>query len=279
MARVVALRLTDVFRQPFIVDNRSGNGGILGAELAARATPDGHTLILANNSTHGVSQAVTPKLAYDTVRDFEPVSLLAAAPHLLLTSAAVPAKSAKEFIELARSRPGQLNYGSSGTGSQTQLSMELLKWGTGMNIVEIPYKGVSPAYTALMSNEIQLMFASTPSSMPHVKTGRLRALAITGEKRSTLVPDLATLQEQGVRGFETGPWYAVMAPAQTPAAIIARLNTEIVRIAGTPEIRDRFAAQGAEPVGSSPAQLADTVRKEVAKWSALVNHLQSRLNK
>ncbi len=276
MARMIGQKLTDALRQPVIVDNRTGNGGILGTEIAARAAPDGHTLILGNNSTHGVSQAVSAKLPFDTINDFAPISLIASAPHLLLTSNTVPAKTVREFIDLAKSRPGQLNYGSSGLGSQTQMSSELLKWVTGMNIVEIPYKGVAPGFTALMSGEIQLMFASLPSSIPHVRSGRLRSLAITGEKRSTLMPDMPTLHEQNVSGFETGPWYGLLAPAKTPAAIITRLNTEIVKIVATPDMQEKFSSQGAEPIGGTPAQLADTVKKEVAKWSALVKYLQSR---
>lgn len=276
MARMVGQKLTEALRQPVIVDNRTGNGGILGTEIAARATPDGYTLILGNNSTHGVSQAVTAKLPFDTINDFAAISLIASAPHLLLTSNAVPAKTVREFIDLAKSRPGQLNYGSSGTGSQTQMSSEQLKWVTGMDIVEIPYKGVAPGFTALMSGEIQLMFASLPSSIPHVRSGRLRALAITGEKRSTLMPEMPTLHEQNVSGFETGPWYGMLAPAKTPAATITRLNAEITKIVATPEMQEKFSSQGAEPIGGTPAQLADTVKKEVAKWTALVKHLQSR---
>ena len=271
MGRIIGQRLTEALGQAFVVDNRSGSGGMQGGEMGARATPDGYTLLMGNNSTHGVAQSIDPKnTPYDTIRDFAPITQIASAPHLLLGSMQMPAKTVKEFIDLTKAKPGQLNYGSSGKGSQTQMSMELFKFVTKTNIVEIPYKGVGPSFTALIAGEIQVMFASTTGAMPHVKAGRLRSLGITSEKRSQLVPDMPTLGEQGVPGFEKGPWYALLAPARTPPAIIALLNREVVKIVRMPDIQEKFAQQGAEPVGGTAEELGKVVQQELAKWTKLV---------
>lgn len=271
MGRVVGAKLTEALGQSFVVDNRSGSGGMQGGEMGAKATPDGYTLLMGNNSTHGVAQSIDPKnTPYDTIKDFVPITQVASAPHLLLGSMQMPAKTLKEFIDLAKAKPGSLNYGSSGKGSQTQMSMELFKYVTKTNVVEIPYKGVGPSFTALIAGEIQVMFASTTGSMPHVKAGRLRALGITSEKRSQLLPDMPTLGEQGVTGFEKGPWYGLLAPAKTPAAIVALLNREVVKAVRTPEMAERFASQGAEPVGSTPAEFAQVIKAELDKWTKLV---------
>ena len=242
IARLVALKLAEGLSQPVVIDNRSSGGGILGAELAAHSIPDGYTLLVGNNSTHGVGESVNPHLPYRTIADFTPISLVGAAPHLLLMSNSVPAKTVREFIDLAKSRPGKLNYGSSGSGSQTQMSMELFNWVAGTRIVEIPYKGVAPAFAALMGGEIQVQFAGTPASLPLVKSGDIRALAITGEKRSALLPDMQTLHEQGIRGFETGPWYGILGPAKMPAAVVNRL------LSGIGEDRGSRGRSGKVPV-------------------------------
>lgn len=278
MARLMGQKLTDSLGQPVVIDNRGGAGGVIGAELAARANPDGYTLVMGNNSSHGVSQSLTPKLPYDTIKDFAPISLIASAPHLMLTSLLVPARNTREFIELAKAKPGQFNYGSSGKGSQTHLSTELFKLVTGTNLVHIPYKGVGPGFTALMSGEIHFLFASTPSSLPHVRAGRIRALAITGERRSPLLPEMPTLLESGVTGFESGPWYGLLAPAGTPAAIVARLHREIVKIVHAHDVKEKLSFQGADPVGSTPAEFAATIKNELDKWTKLVTTTGMRAN-
>lgn len=276
VGRLVGQKLQESVGQPVVIDNRAGAGGIVASELTARAAPDGYTLSIANNSTHGVNQALAPKLPYDAIRDFTPISQIAAAPHLLLTGTAVAANSVNELIALARAKPGQLNFGSAGTGSQTHLSGELFKFVTGIDIVHIPYKGTGPAYTALLTGEIQLLVSGTVGSLHHVRAGRLKALGITGRKRSHLVPHLPTLLEQGVTGFESGPWYALVGPAGVPHFIVARLHQQLVSILKTSDMREKFSAQGAEPVGGTPAELTETMKNELAKWARLVKEIGLR---
>jgi tripartite-type tricarboxylate transporter receptor subunit TctC len=243
---------------------------VVASETAARAAPDGYTLVMANNSSHGVNQALNPKVPYDTVKDFTAISLLASAPHLLVTPNAFPPKTVKELIALAKAKPGQINFGSAGVGSQTHLSGELFKFMTGTNLVHIPYSGTGPGFTALLGGEIQVMFASTPGSMPHVQAGRLKALGISGERRSQLLPNMPTLAEQGVSGFETGPWYALLGPAAMPKSIVVRLNEEAVKLARSANFKEKLLSQGAEPVGSTPEECARIIRNELAKWTKVV---------
>ena len=271
VARLLSVGFNQAFGVPVIVDNRAGAGGTLGADHVARAAPDGHTFVVGNNSTHGVNQAFTPGLPYDTVRSFTPISMVAAAPNMLLTGTLVPAKNLQEFIALAKTRPGQMNYGSSGTGSQNHLSGELFNYMAGTNITHVPFKGsIGPGLSALMAGEIQLFWASTTGATQHVATGRLRALAITGTRRSPAAPEVATFIEQGIKGFETGPWYAFLGPAGLSPAIVTRVHQEIVKIVATPDFRQKLAAQGAEPIGSTPTECLELVRDELAKWTRLV---------
>lgn len=263
------LSLSDSLGQTVVVDNRAGAGGAIGTEIAARAAPDGYTLVLGNSSTHGVNQAYSP-LPYDSVKDFTPITLIAGAPLLLATGSSFPAKSIKEFIALAKAKPGQINYGSSGKGSVTHLTMELFKFVTGTNLVEIPYKGVGPVFTAVLSGEVQCLIVAVTTSMPHVQAGRLKALGITGVKRSQLLPDVPTLAEQGVTGFETNYWYGLLGPAGIPKPIVARLNQEAVKIIRTADFKQKMIGEGAEPVGSTPEEFAEIISSGLAKWTKLV---------
>ena len=263
------LSLGDSLGQPVIIENRDGAGGSIGTELATRATPDGYTLVLGNSSTHGVNQAYS-KLKYDSVKDFTPITQIAGAPLLLASSSSFPARMVKEFIAVAKSRPGQINYGSSGKGSVTHLTMELFKYVTGTNLVEIPYKGVGPVFTAVLAGEVETLIVAVTTSMPHVQAGRLKALGITGEKRTPLLPDVPTMAEQGVTGFETNYWYGMLGPAGIPKPIVARLNKELVKIIHTPEFSQKMLGEGAEPVGNSPAEFEKIIRSELAKWTKLV---------
>ena len=263
------LSLGDSLGQPVIIDNRVGAGGALGTEIASRAAPDGHTLVLGNSSTHGVNQAYS-RLTYDSVKDFTPITLIAGAPLLLATGSSIPAKSIKEFIALAKAKPGQLNYGSSGSGSVTHLTMELFKWVTGINVVHIPYKGVGPVFTAVLSGEVQCLIVAVTTSMAHVQAGRLRALGITGVKRSQLLPDVPTLTEQGVTGLETNYWYGLLGPVGIPRPIVARLNQEVVKIIHTADFKQKMMGEGAEAVGNTPEEFAEIIKSGLAQWTKLV---------
>lgn len=270
IARLVGARLSDNIGQPVVIDSRPGAGGALGAEIAARAAPNGYTLVLGNSSTHGVNQAFNPKLPYDSIKDFTPITLIAAAPMLLVTGNSVPARSAREFTELVKAKPGRFNFGSAGSGTLTHLAGELFNHVTGTKIVHVAYKGVGPAFTAVLGGEIQLLFASAAGSMVHVQAGRLKALGITGVKRSRLLPEIPTLAEQGVPGFETGAWYALLGPAGIPGPIVMRLNREVVKIVNTADFKQRLSADGSEPVGNTPEECAEIIRNDLAKWTRLV---------
>lgn len=277
VGRILGQTMGESLRTPIIVDNRGGAGGVIGSELGARATPDGYTLTMGNNSTHGVNQALNSKLPYDTIRDFSPVSLVAIGQNLLVVSNNVPAKSIKELIAIARLKPGAINFGSAGEGSQTHLSAELFKYVTKTDMVHIPYKGIGPALTALVAGrEVSLMFASMTGSLPHVEAGRLRALGVTGNSRTQFAPNIPTVAEQGIKGFETGLFYVLLGPAGLPQPLVMRLHKEVSRAVQVTTVRDRFLSQGAEPVGGSPAECAAIIRNELAIWTKLATAIGLR---
>jgi tripartite-type tricarboxylate transporter receptor subunit TctC len=270
MARTVGHQLTAALGQQVVIDNRAGAGGIIGAETAAKAAPDGYTLFLGGVGSHGINPNLHAKLAYDPVRDFAPVTLIASAPLILVVHPSVPAKSVKELIQLAKAKPGQLNFASNGAGGSSHLAAEMFKMMTATAMVHVPYKGLSPALTDLLSGQVQLMFSSTVAILPQVRAGRLRSLALTAAKRSPALPDVPTVAESGVAGYETASWYGVLAPAGTPQPIVDRLNREIVRIVQLPEVRERLAAEGAEPVGNSPEEFAAHIKRELARWAKVI---------
>ena len=267
--RLFTPKLAETFAQQFIVDNRAGAAGNIGAEAAARAAPDGYTLLVAPASLAS-SRSLYKNLGFDLARDFEPVAMLATAPFVLAVHPSVPVKSVRELIAFAKSRPGQLNFASTGIGGTNHLAAELFKHMAGIDIVHVPYKGTATAVPDLIGGQVSMMFTATLSSLPHVKAGRLRALAITGAKRSLAAPELPTVAESGLAGYEASTWFALLAPAGTPREIVARLNATIVAIGQTPEIRDRLVAQGAEPLGGTPEQLGAFVRSEIEKWGKIV---------
>jgi tripartite-type tricarboxylate transporter receptor subunit TctC len=270
MARTVGHQLTAALGQQVVIDNRAGAGGIIGAETAAKAAPDGYTLFLGGVGSHGINPNLHAKLPYDPVRDFAPVTLIASAPLILVVHPSVPAKSVKELIQLAKAKPGQLNFASNGAGGSSHLAAEMFKMMTATAMVHVPYKGLSPALTDLLSGQVQLMFSSTVAILPQVRAGRLRSLALTAAKRSPALPDVPTVAESGVAGYETASWYGVLAPAGTPQPIVDRLNREIVRIVQLPEVRERLAAEGAEPVGNSPEEFAAHIKRELARWAKVI---------
>ena len=265
VARAIAQQLSVSLGRQFIVDNRAGAGGVVGAELAAKSPPDGYTLFLGGVGSHAVNPNLHARLPYDPVKDFAPITLIASAPSVLVVHPSVPALTIEGFTALAKVHPGKLNFASNGNGSSAQLAAVLYESMAGVRMVHIPYKGLAPALADLLSGEVQLMFSSMVAIIPHIRTGRLRALAVTGKKRSPLLPEVPTLDESGLRGYEAGSWYGILAPAGTPPQIVALLNAEIVRALQQPEISERLAAEGAEPIGGTPAQFAAHIEAELAR--------------
>ena len=269
VARLVGQKLTDAWGQQVLIDNRPGAGGNVAAEFVARAAPDGYTLFQANVA-NAIAASLYPKLGYSLTADFVTVSRLASTPYVLVAHPSMPAKTLRELVALARSRPGHMNYASAGSGSATHLSAELLKGMAGVGIVHVPYKGTGPAVTALLSGEVDMYFATVPAAVPLVKAGRLRAIAVSSEKRSSLMPDVPAIAESGFAGYDTGTWHGVLAPVATPRDIVMQLGSEIGRIIGTADVRERLTGQGLDPVGDTPEAFAAFIRSEVAKWARVV---------
>ena len=269
ISRIVAQKFGEKWSQQVVVENRAGAGGALGSELVAKAAPDGHTLL-----TISISYAVIPashkNLPYDPVRDLVPVTVLVNSPNILVVHPSLPVKNVKELIALAKSQPGQIYYASSGNGSPANLAMELLKLMTGSNVVHVPYKGTAPGITDLISGRVSLTFAAILSTIQHVNAGKLRVLANAGRKRSPAIPQVPTVAEAGVPGYEVDVWYALLAPAATPKAVIGQLNEEAARILRAPELADRYAGLGLEPVGNPPEATAAYINTEMAKWAKVV---------
>lgn len=273
MGRIVAQALTESRGYTVVVDNRGGANGAIGSELVAKAKPDGYTLVLGNNTTHVMVTVLGESKAYHPLRDFTPVSLATGAPQLLACLTASPAHSVRELVELAKAKPGMVSYASGGTSSQTHLSAELFRLNTGVRLKHIPYKGTGPGFTALMSGEVDFMFVSMPATMPHIQSGRVRALAITGAQRSAQLPDVPTLAESGVAGFEINPWFGVLGPAGMPDAILRKLHGDLVSAMRTSAVRERLTSQGAEAIGGSPEEFATTIRQELEQWGKIVKEL------
>ena len=270
IARAVGAKLSVAWGQQVVIDNRAGAGGAIGTELAAKSVADGYTLLFGTSGGLTINPALISTLPYDPVRDFAPVSLLVINPQILVVHPSVPVSTVKELVAYAKARPGKLNYASVGQGSPNQLGMELLKTLTGIDLVHVPYKGTGPAVTDLLGGQVQLMFNSMPSVLPLVKTGKLKGLAVGSAHRSPAAPDIPTVAEAGVPGFENVTWYGMFAPAKTPAEIIAKLNTEVVKILADPEMAQRFASQGSEPRSSTPAELAAFMRVEAVRWGKVI---------
>ena len=269
MARVVSQKLGERLGQQFIVENRAGAGGAVGSNLVAKATPDGYTLLLGQVSPLAISPHLE-KVPYDPVRDFSAASLLAASYHVLVVHPSLPVKSVKGLVALAKVRPGEINYGSSGGGTNLFLVAELFKATTNTNIVHIPYKGTAPAVIAILSGESQMMFGGITGVMEYVASNRLTALAVTSPNRSRLLPNVPTLVESGVYGVDVGSWYALLAPAATPREILMRLSSEIAQMAANPDYRLQLERQGFEPLTSSPEQFAGFMKAELEKWAKVI---------
>jgi tripartite-type tricarboxylate transporter receptor subunit TctC len=273
LARTLGQKLSESLGQPVVIENRAGGSGIIGTEVAAKSPADGYTLLSGNNGTFGANPSLFRKLPYDPVRDFSPVVLLAAQPNILVVHPSLPVKSVKELIAFARSRPGQLNYAGTGIGAAANLSAELFKSMTGVGMVGVSYKSSAPALTELVAGQTQLMFATALSVMPHVRSGRLRALGVTTAKRMTAMPELPTIAEAGVPGFEATTWHGVLVPAGTPTPVIEKLNAEFNRALQLAEVRERLTGLGAEIIGGTPKEFADHIQREIAKWGKLIRAL------
>ena len=276
MTRLVVPRLADALGQQFVVDNRPGAAGNIAAEVAAKTAPDGYSLLSAS-APIVMSQTLYRKLSFNLERDFEPVGMMASAPFILVVHPSLPARSVKEFVALAKARPGQLAFASTGSGSTPHLSMEMLKAQAGINLVHVPYKGTPQAVVDLLSGQVQAMFANTLSVLPQVKAGRLRALAISSARRSAAAPEVPTVAESGMPGYESGTWFGLFAPAGTAREIVIRLNGEIVRIMASADMKAKLLDQGADPVTGTPDQFRAFVKTELAKWAKVVKTVGIKL--
>jgi tripartite-type tricarboxylate transporter receptor subunit TctC len=270
MARAIGQMLTGVLGQPVVIENRGGAGGAIGGEAAAKAPPDGYALIMASAGSHAVNVGLYPRLPYDPVRDFAPISLVSSAPNILIIHPSLPVKSVKELVALAKAKPGALAFGSGGNGSTAHLSGELFKILAGVNMVHVPFKGAPGAVIAVMSGEVQLAFPNLPPALPQVRAGKLKAIAVTTTERFAAVPQVPTVAESGVPGYEARAWFGVLAPAGTPRPIVTRLNAEIVKIVRTPQMRERMLADGAEAIGSTPEAFAAVIKTDIAKWAKVI---------
>ena len=278
LARLLGQKLTEAWGRQVVVDQRGGGGGSISAELVAKAAPDGYTILLAT-STHA-THAVTPgsNVSYDLVRDFTPVSLLASTAFILSVHPSLPARSMEELIKLARSRPGQFNYGSAGNGSPPHLTTELFKSMTGISVVHVPYKTIAAAVIDLMSGQLQFMFVVAPSGLPHIQSGRIRALAVSSARRSPFAPEIPTVAESGLPGFDIFTWNGVLAPAGTPKPVAEKLNGAIVAALKLPEVRERVANSGFEPLGTSADEFSGFLKRELARWTKVARVSGARID-
>ncbi len=270
VARMLGLPLTDLWGQAAVVDNRPGAGGTIACELAAKAAPDGYTLLLGNISTFAMAPTLYKKVNYDPVQSFAPITLVNTSANVLVAHPSVPATTTQALIALAKAKPGQINYASAGSGTSPHLAAELFKSMAGVDLVHVPYKGSPQALTDLLGGQTQIMFASLVSALPHIRQARLRALGVTSLKRVAALPDLPAISEAGLRGYDVSVWMGIVAPTGTPPAIIAQLNRQIAALLQSPDIRERLAVQGLEAASNSPAEFRSYIASEVRKWAVVI---------
>ena len=270
LARILGQKMTEAWGQQIVVDTRPGASGIIGTELAAHAPADGYTLLHGNLSQFATNPFLYSKIPYDTFRDFLPLSQVGTAPQLLVVHPALPVKSVQELIQLAKAKPGALNFGSGGAGTLAYLGGEMFKMQAGVNVVHVPYKGTVLALNDVMAGQVQMLFSDMPIALPHAKSGKLRAIAVTGAKRTPLLPDMRTVAESGVPGYALDNWWGILAPRNVPKPIAARLHAEIVRIHALPEVKERYATLGVEALSSTPEEFAAYIKSEAAKFSRVI---------
>jgi tripartite-type tricarboxylate transporter receptor subunit TctC len=276
LARVVAQKLSEAWGQQVVIDNRPGASGMIGADIAAKAPPDGYTLLMAYTAEIAITQSLFKSMTYDPVRDLAPVTLAAVTPMIFVVHPSLPARNVQELIALAKTRPGELPYASAGNGSPAHLAFELLQRNTQVTIIHVPYKGAAPALTDLLGGHVVMFFSGMPPAMPHVKAGKLRAIAVSTAKRSPAAPDVPTVAESGVRDFDISTWFGVLVPAATPKEIVAKLNAEISRALTLPDVKERLAREGAETAPNSPEQFGRFVQSEIAKFAKIIKESGAR---
>ena len=277
VGRTVTERWGNQLKQSFIVDNQGGGGGVIAAQATARAVPDGYTLMQGYVATHGTSPA-TRKLPYDPIKDFTAIGMIGATPNVLVVNAALPVKTVQEFIDYVKKNPGRVSYGSAGQGSLTHLTMELFKQQIDSFMVHIPYRGIAPAFTDLIGGQTQAMFPGLAAAIPHIRSGRVRPLAVTGLTRHPQFKDVPTLDESGFKGFDAQQWYGVVGPAGIPAAIVKQLNETLAAVLGAPDLREKLAVEAIEPIVMSPEQFATFIKTDIARWTQLARQRKIALD-
>jgi len=278
LARAAAQKLTESLGQPVVVDNRPGAGGNIGAELVAKSAPDGYTLLMGTVGTHAINPSLYPKMPYDHVRDFAPIILVAGVPNVLVVNPSLPVNSVQELIAYAKANPGKLNFASSGNGTSIHLSAELFKTMAGVQMTHVPYKGSAPALQDLVGGQVQLMFDNLPSSLALIKAGKLKALAVTSKTRAPALPEVPTMAESGLPGFEASSWFGLLGPAGTPQPAITKVNAEIAKWLATPEAKEKLIAQGANVAGGTPEDFARHIAAETAKWQKVVKDSGAKID-
>jgi tripartite-type tricarboxylate transporter receptor subunit TctC len=271
IARQLASRLSETWGQPVVIDNRSGAGGVIGSDYVANAAPDGHTLVMGSVSTHAIIPHINPRLPYDPIADFAPITEIARFPSMLVANSALPVRTVKQLIALAKQRPGQLTYASNGNGTNSHLAGEMLKSAAGIDMLHVPYKGAAPAIADVVAGHVAMMFTGVANGISYVRSGRLRAIAIASMERSPSLPDVPTIEESGVHGVDVTIWLGLWGPRGLPSDLVMRLNTDVVAALKQPKVRELFAAQDAQPVGSTPVEFATRVREELARWRKVVD--------
>ena len=278
LARIIGQRLSERWQQPVVVENRAGAGGVIGTDLVAKSAPDGYTLLLAYDGTHAVNASLYKSLPFDPAKDFSAVATLAIVPFVLAVNASSPDKDVKEFIQRAKANPGKLNYGSAGNGSVNHLLGAMFSKGAQIQLVHVPYKGAAPAIADLIGGSVESVFTSIPSVVAHVQSGRVRALAVTSGRRSGALPNVPTISESAIPGFDVTPWFGLLAPGATPAEVVKRINDDVAVLLATKEVMDAFAAQGAEPFSSTPAAFSALLRKDIEKWAVVVKETGAKID-
>ena len=277
VGRTLTERWGNLLKQTFVVDNQAGGGGVIACQATARAAPDGYTLLQAYVATHGTSPA-TRKLPYDAVKDFTPIGMIGATPNVLVVNSALPVKTVKEFVEYVKKNPGKLSYGSAGQGSLTHLTMELFKQQIDSFMVHIPYRGIAPAFTDIIGGQTQAMFPGLAAALPHIRSGRVRPLAVTGLTRHSQFKDLPTLDESGYKGFDAQQWYGVVGPANMPAAIVKTLSETLATVLKAPDLREKLSIEAIEPIVMTPEQFGEFVKKDIARWTKLARDRKIELD-